>query len=203
MLDLKEKIEYSTRNLVQFTIIDKVFKKFVLNNKKPSIGPLNIGIEDVKGNITIKKANKLLKKNNMVTNLYIFVEENDISRSTVDILVTDGFTKNITLKSIEGTVYLIIGYLNKTLKKFWFTGILKLSFLPVLISLYKKIDPRRYNGAILLELNKVSAKSHGNTNAFSFSNLVNFAINIVKKKLNDHICTKIKNSDRLITIVNR
>lgn len=197
MLDLGANVECSPENLVQFALMGEVFARFVLNKENPSVGLLNVGVEKLKGNPTIREAHEFLKSNNVVPNLYGFVEGDDIAKGTVDVLVTDGFTGNVALKSIEGTVRLVTGHLRKALKKSWLTRLVSPLFLPILQSLRQRLDPRRYNGAIFLGLNGISVKSHGSTDAFGFSHAVGVAVDIVNNQVNDRICAELKGSDRL------
>ncbi|MCP4923570.1 MAG: phosphate acyltransferase PlsX [bacterium] len=197
MLDLGANVECSAENLVQFAIMGEVFARFVLNKKNPSVGLLNVGAEDLKGNSTIREAHEFLKTNKVVPNLYGFVEGDDFAKGTVDVVVTDGFTGNVALKSIEGTVRLVIGHLRKSLKKSWVTRLVSPLFLPILQLLRQRLDPRRHNGAIFLGLNGIAVKSHGGTDAFGFSHAVGVAVDIVNNQVNDRICAELKSSDRL------
>lgn len=188
-LDLGANAECNSQNLVEFAVMGDVFYRVMFGGEnKPSIGLLNIGSEDTKGREEIREAASVLKGFGNKLNFYGFVEGNDIGLGTTNVIVTDGFSGNVALKTVEGTAKLITVTLKEIVKK---SIISKLGFLlamPALRTLRKKMDPRIYNGAMFLGLNGISVKSHGGADAYAFSHAVDTAINLAKNDL----CAKIK-----------
>ena len=165
----------------------------VLKRDNPSIGLLNIGSEDIKGRDEIREAAQIIKESPLAEKFKGFVESDDIALGSVDVFVTDGFTGNIALKAIEGTARLMVNLLKDSAAK---SFISKLGFalaLPALKRLKKKMDPGRYNGAMLVGLKGISIKSHGGADAFGFANAVNVAVNTVKNDLVGNIVAQLEN----------
>jgi glycerol-3-phosphate acyltransferase PlsX len=152
---------------------------------------LNIGEEDQKGHDEIKKTAQLLRENEDI-NYYGFVEGDDISKGTVDVVVADGFSGNIALKTMEGTAKFFSLMLTKTFKSSILSMVGYFFARNAFKKLKAKMDPRRYNGAVLLGLRGVCVKSHGGTDAFGFSCAINVARDMVKNKSNDIITQLIK-----------
>ena len=179
VLDLGANAECSARNLVEFAIMGEAYCRAALKREHPSIGLLNIGSEEIKGRDEIRLAAQILRSSPLSEAFKGFVESDDIALGTVDVFVTDGFTGNIALKAIEGTARLMVNLLKDVaagsfLSKFGF-----LLALPSLKRLKKKMDPGRYNGAMLVGLKGISIKSHGGADAFGFANAINVAIDTV------------------------
>jgi len=187
MLDLGANIECDEDNLVQFAVMGEVFARNVLGYKEPTIGILNVGVEGLKGNEAVKQAAQILQKSHLPIKFYGFVEGDDIGAGTVDVIVTDGFTGNVALKTAEGTVQLISQFLRDALKSSLLARLGALLAMPALRILKQKLDPRRYNGAMFLGLNGICVKSHGGTDAFGFANAINVAANLVATNVNDEI----------------
>ena len=166
VLDLGASIDASSSNLFQFAIMGSVIMKSVTGKDHPSIGLLNIGSEEVKGRDVIKDAANILKNSNL--NFYGNVEGNDINKGTVDVVVCDGFTGNVSLKTIEGVANLISTFLKEEFTKSTFAKIIAILAYPVLKRLKQRLDPRKYNGAILIGLNAVVIKSHGGADEIAF-----------------------------------
>ncbi|MBS0185440.1 MAG: phosphate acyltransferase PlsX [Proteobacteria bacterium] len=178
MLDLGANVACDEFNLVEFAIMGSVFATDVLGYKNPSVGLLNIGEEDLKGSPVLRRAADYLK-NYPGINFYGFIEGNDISKGTVDVVVTDGFTGNVALKTLEGTARLIRSFLKDA-----FAGSLlgKIGYffaLPTLKHVFQRMNPSRYNGAIFLGLNGIAIKSHGSTDALGFSNAISVAVDML------------------------
>ena len=191
VLDLGANIECNDKNLIDFSIMGSSLFKALYPNEEPTVALLNVGSEELKGNETIKKAyQKLQNKKNTNFNFYGYVEGNQIMDGEVNVIVTDGFTGNIALKTAEGTANFIV----KEFKNSMTANILgKLSSLinyKNLKKIKKKLDPRLYNGAILIGLNSPVIKSHGSTDHIGFSNSLDVCIKIVKNNL----IQKIKNN---------
>ncbi len=187
MLDLGANVEYSADNLTQFALMGEVFSKYVLGVKSPAVGLLNVGAEDIKGHSTIQTTSQLLREANWIDNFYGFIEGNDILAGTVDVVVTDGFTGNVALKTAEGTYRAIKSCLDLNFNASIFTKIGYLLVRSVLKKLRTQFDPRQHNGAIFLGLNGVAVKSHGGTDAVGFSYAVGVAIDMASREVNEHI----------------
>ena len=187
MLDLGANVECDTRNLVEFAVMGAVFSRTVLGLREPSIGLLNIGSEEVKGRESLRAAAGELRSMALPGRFQGFIEGDDIAKGTVDVVVTDGFTGNVALKTAEGTVKLYSELLRRT---FASSLLAKLGFLlarSAFVKLRQRTDPRRYNGAMFLGLQGVCVKSHGGTDAMGFANAVCVAVDLVRQGFNDTI----------------
>ncbi len=192
ILDLGANVECSSENLVQFAIMGDMFSRSVLGIKNPKLGLLNVGSEQIKGNSVVKKTFDDLKKLNSKINFFGFVEGNDINKGIVDVIVTDGFSGNIALKTAEGVAELIFTFLKNAYAS---SLISKLGYLlskPAINRFKTRIDPRKYNGAVLLGLNGIVVKSHGGTDAFGFSNAIGVAVSLIENSFVDEIKKKIE-----------
>jgi glycerol-3-phosphate acyltransferase PlsX len=156
-----------------------MFARTVLGIPEPTIGLLNVGSEELKGDDRLRQAADMLRASPMGARFHGFVEGHDIAAGTTDVIVTDGFTGNVALKTGEGALRLMGGLLRQV-----FTGSLmaKLAYLLArtgLDRLREWLDPRRYNGAVMVGLNGVVVKSHGGTDALGFAHAVDVAMNMV------------------------
>ncbi len=191
-LDLGANAECSTRNLVDFAIMGEALARSVFEKEDISIALLNIGSESGKGNRLVKKTSEILKK--LFDNYVGFVEGDDINKGIVDVIVTDGFTGNVFLKTIEGAAKFIVSELKGALADSFLSKVGALLALPSLSKLKKKLDPRLYNGAILLGLNGVVVKSHGGTDDVGFANAVRFTTNVLRRSIFDRIRVQLEKS---------
>ena len=191
MLDLGANIECNEKNLLDFTIMGSALYKSLFNNITPKVSLLNVGQEEIKGNEIIKKTFSILKeKNTKNFNFAGYIEGNQIMEGDTNVIVTDGFTGNIALKTAEGTA----NFLTKNLKK----SLNKLSMLLSYYSLKKfkeRLDPRKYNGAILLGLQGPVVKSHGSTDYVGFAYSIEMCNKIVKSNLIEKIKTHLIDID--------
>ena len=185
VLDLGANIECDEDNFVDFAELGSALYKSLFPNENPKVSLLNIGSEEIKGTEILKKAFKKLTKlsneNNFIFNGYI--EGNEIMKGDSNVIVTDGFTGNIALKTAEGTAKFITDNLKKSLTKDLFT---KISLVFSYFSLKKfkeRLDPRKYNGAIFLGLNGPVVKSHGGTDSLGFYYSIDLCYKIVKGNL--------------------
>jgi glycerol-3-phosphate acyltransferase PlsX len=179
MLDLGANVQCDARNLVEFAVMGDAFARAVLGLPSPSIGLLNVGSEELKGDERVRQAAEVLREGRSGINFHGFVEGHDIAAGTVDVVVTDGFTGNVALKTGEGALKLMRDLLRQV---FTSTVPARLGYLlarPALERLREWMDPRRYNGAILLGLNGVVVKSHGGTDATGFAHAVDVAMDMV------------------------
>ena len=180
MLDLGANVQCDANNLVQFAVMGNVFARLVLGVQQPSMGILNVGAEELKGHDAVKVAAAILRDVPLPGKFVGFVEGDDIAKGTVDVVVTDGFTGNIALKTIEGTVKLYGHWLKQTFSATLWSKIAYLFARPALNGLRAQVDPRRYNGAILMGLNGICVKSHGGTDSYGFANAIGVAVNMVQ-----------------------
>jgi glycerol-3-phosphate acyltransferase PlsX len=193
MLDLGANVEVDSENLVQFAIMGSAFAGAVLGKTKPSVGLLNVGSEETKGKDSLREAARLMKESpNLPWNFYGFVEGNDINTGTVDVVVTDGFTGNVALKTMEGTAKLFVDFLKKIFESS--SWVCKLGYLlakPAFKTLKERMDPRRYNGAVFLGLQGICVKSHGSMDAVGFATAIGIAHDLVKHGSNETIKTQL------------
>lgn len=187
LLDLGANVECTATNLFQFAIMGDAFARAVLGLKNPKVGLLNVGAEEVKGHEAVKAASTLLRQSGLPMDFYGYVEGNDIAEGTTDVVVTDGFTGNIALKTAEGTAKLCKELLKVAFKESLFSRIGGILTLPSLKRLKAKIDPRLYNGAMFLGLNGIAVKSHGNTDGIGFANAIGVAVEMALHGINDKI----------------
>jgi len=183
VLDLGANIECNEKNLIDFACMGSALFKSLFVSDKPKIALLNVGLEEYKGNDVLKKTFSVLKKNKIKNFDFTgYIEGNHIMEGNVDVIVTDGFTGNIALKTAEGTA----NFISKNLKN----SLNKLSILLSYSSLKKfknKLDPRKYNGAIFLGLQNPVVKSHGSTDSFGFAHSIDVCNKIVKANLIERI----------------
>ncbi|MCC7273826.1 MAG: phosphate acyltransferase PlsX [Alphaproteobacteria bacterium] len=178
MLDLGANIDCDADNLVQFAVMGEVFSRTVLGLERPTVGLLNVGAEDQKGHEALREASQRLRDAQLPIAFHGFIEGNDIATGTVDVIVTDGFTGNVALKTAEGTVKLF-GYALRS--SFQSSFLARLGYLfakPALIKMRRRLDPRRYNGAVFLGLNGIAVKSHGGADALGFANAIGVAVDM-------------------------
>lgn len=166
ILDLGANADCEAIHLLQFAHMANVLVTTLENKPNPSIGLLNIGAEAIKGNEVVKRTAALLQASPL--NFYGNVEGNDIFRGTTDIVVCDGFVGNVTLKVTEGLAKMMAGMIREEFNRCWWTKLSALLALPVLNRFRARIDPRRYNGAVLLGLRGLVIKSHGAADAYAF-----------------------------------
>ncbi len=184
VLDLGANIECNDKNLIDFSIIGSSLYKSLYPNDDPIVGLLNIGSEELKGNEVIKKAyQNLQNRNNNNFKFDGYIEGNHIMDGDVNVIVTDGFTGNIALKTAEGTANFIVNEFKNSMTSSILGKISSMINIKNLNKVKKKLDPRLYNGAILIGLNSPVVKSHGSTDHIGFSNSLNVCIKIVKNNL--------------------
>ncbi len=187
MLDLGANVECDAENLVQFAIMGAVFARNVLGLELPTVGLLNVGVEGFKGNEAVRGASASLQKLPLPLSFHGFIECDDIGAGTVDVVVTDGFTGNIALKTTEGIAKLFGFFLRKALTETPRARLGALVARPALQAFRTYVDPRRYNGAMFVGLNGICVKSHGGTDAFGFSYAIAVAANLVTRGFNEKI----------------
>lgn len=191
MLDLGANSECTAENLFQFAVMGEAFCRVVLARKDPSIGILNIGSEAGKGVDSVRRAADLLQNTSLPLNFYGFIEGNDIAAGVVDVVVTDGFSGNIALKTAEGAGKLCADFLKKGLTSSPRARLGALLAKPALKSIFKKIDPRSHNGGMFIGLNGIVVKSHGGTDEVGYANAIEVTRNLVQDKINEQIIAEI------------
>jgi phosphate acyltransferase len=180
MLDLGANVECDADNLAEFAVMGSVFAQVLLGLDNPKVGLLNVGSEEMKGHDEVRQAAAWLKRQGSPINFYGFVEGNDIGTGVVDVVVTDGFTGNVALKSIEGTAKLYTGWVRDAFRTSTFAKIGYLFASGAWVKLRKRVDPRRYNGGVFLGLEGICVKSHGGTDALGFAYAIGVAVDLVR-----------------------
>jgi len=188
MLDLGANIECSADNLVQFAMMGEMFARTVLGSLRPTVGLLNVGSEEVKGHEELREAHAILKEGGLAYNG--FVEGDDIAAGTVDVVVADGFSGNVALKSAEGTAKLVNEFVRQTFKSSLLAAIGYLFARRALIKLRARVDPRRYNGATFLGLNGIVVKCHGGSDALGFATGVGVARDMIRNGFIDKMAAE-------------
>jgi glycerol-3-phosphate acyltransferase PlsX len=180
-------VECDAENLVQFALMGAIFCKTVLGISNPTIGLLNIGTEELKGHDEIRTAATILRERKFPGTFYGFVEGNDITKGTVNVVVTDGFSGNVALKTVEGTAQLITHFVRETFSSSIMARLGYVLARGAMRRLKFRADPRNYNGAMFLGLQGVCVKSHGGTDHEGFANAVGVAYNLVEHRFNEII----------------
>jgi glycerol-3-phosphate acyltransferase PlsX len=165
-LDLGANVNCTPEQLVQFAVMGSALVSAIDGVERPSIGLLNIGEEDIKGNDVVKEAGELLKISGL--NFYGNVEGDDLYKGTTHVVVCDGFVGNVALKTSEGLAKMLADFLREEFTRNLFRKTLALFALPILNAFRRRVDPRRYNGATLIGLKGIVVKSHGGADALAF-----------------------------------
>ena len=181
ILDLGANTLCSAEQLTQFALMGSTVAKEIKNIDKPRVGLLNIGQEDIKGNESIRDASLLISKTSL--NYIGFIEPTNIVEDIADVIVTDGFTGNIVIKSMEGTVNLVSDYIREAFGYNFYNKLIGLMAKPVLRRFKTRLDPRHYNGALLLGLNGIVVKSHGGTDSYGFHHALLTAVDEIEKDI--------------------
>lgn len=200
MLDLGANVQCDARNLVQFAVMGEVFARTVLGLTQPSIGLLNVGAEDQKGNEAVKAAAAVLRAAEGVVGFHGFVEGDDIAAGTVDVVVTDGFTGNVALKTAEGTARLITQFMRESFRSSLWAKLGYVFSRTAIARLRRRVDPRRYNGAIFLGVKGVVVKSHGGTDALGFANAIGVAVDMGLYNFIDRIQSQLARLPEELTV---
>jgi glycerol-3-phosphate acyltransferase PlsX len=197
MLDLGANVHCDSNNLVDFALMGSVFSRLILGRIMPTIGILNVGSEDQKGHEALWEAAAMLRgSDGLPGRFHGFVEGDDIGKGTVDVIVTDGFTGNVALKTAEGTAKLVSEYLRQSFRSSFFASIGYLLARAAMRKLRHRLDPRRYNGSIFLGLNGITVKSHGGTDALGFANAIGLAVDLARNNFIKRIQEDFEKLDR-------
>jgi glycerol-3-phosphate acyltransferase PlsX len=178
VLDLGANVDCTPEQLMQFGVMGAMLVAAVEHAERPSVGLLNIGVEDIKGNETVKRAAELLRESGL--NFHGNVEGDDIFKGTTDVVVCDGFVGNSVLKASEGVANMIVAFLRQEFARNPLRKLAALAAWPVLRAMRQRMDPGRYNGASLLGLRGVVIKSHGSADAFAFGKALERAVEEVR-----------------------
>ncbi len=192
VLDVGANLEADPHQLLTYAIMGEAYARAVLGIDRPSIGLLNIGAEEMKGHDEVRQAANLVRSCGVDLNYAGFVEGDDISAGAVDVVVTDGFTGNVALKSAEGTARLVGAYVKEALTSSMATRLGALMASRGLGQLRERLDPSNVNGGVLLGLNGIAVKSHGSADAKGFATALGLALDLSRS----HFQTEVSESLR-------
>ena len=192
MLDLGANVQCDANNLVQFALMGAAFARTVMGLPRPSVGLLNVGEEELKGNDVVRAAAQILRASTLPLDFQGFVEGDDIPRGATDVIVTDGFTGNVALKTAEGTAKLYTQFLKQALRSSWRARLGYLLARGAFEAMRERVDPRYYNGGVFLGLKGVSVKSHGGTDATGFATAIDLAVDMAAGNLAGRIIEDLK-----------
>jgi glycerol-3-phosphate acyltransferase PlsX len=178
VLDVGANAGSDAEQLVDFAVMGEAFARAIFGIERPTVGLLNIGEEEMKGIEPVKRAAQILRASKLPIEFCGFVEGDGIGAGLVDVVVTDGFTGNVALKTAEGTAKLVGFFLRSALTRSFFGRLGALFASGALRTLRKKLDPRSLNGGVFLGLNGVVVKSHGSADALGFASAVDLAIDM-------------------------
>jgi glycerol-3-phosphate acyltransferase PlsX len=188
VLDLGANVDCTAEQLMQFGVMGAMLVAAVEHKEKPSVGLLNIGVEDIKGNDTVKRAGELLRASGL--NFFGNVEGDDIFKGTTDVVVCDGFVGNAVLKASEGVAHMIVGFLRQEFTRNPWRMLAAAMASPVRKALKARMDPGRYNGASLLGLKGIVIKSHGGADVPAFGHALENAVNEVHNDVPQRIAQR-------------
>jgi glycerol-3-phosphate acyltransferase PlsX len=189
VLDLGANVDCTAEHLLQFGVMGATLVSSVENKTKPSVGLLNIGEEDIKGNEVVKQAAELLRDSGL--NFFGNIEGDDIYKGTTDVVVCDGFVGNVALKTSEGVAQMLSTYLREEFKRNVLTRFAGVVALPVIKAFKRRVDHRQYNGASLLGLRGIVIKSHGSADSYAFRFAIARAVDEVSGGMLRHISERV------------
>lgn len=194
LLDLGANIEASADDLFQYAIMGDAFARAVLGLEHPKLGLLNVGSEDIKGHDHLRDAHQVLreKEKELGLNFRGFVEGHEIAEGKVDVVVTDGFTGNVALKTAEGTALMIRSFIRDAFMSSFLAKISWVVARRAINGLKKKLDPRKYNGAMFIGLNGITVKSHGRSDGYAFYHAIKVALELASHRVNEKIIEEIQ-----------
>ena len=195
VLDVGANVQSDAAQLVEFAIMGEAFHQAVHGSEKPTVGLLNVGSEDVKGHEEVREAQTLLREGGFDIDYRGFVEGTDIAKGTVDVIVTDGFTGNIALKTAEGTARFISDLMKEALTSSPLSKMGALLAMGALKAMRARIDPNSLNGGPLLGLNGVVVKSHGGADAKGFANAIKVAADLAASNYAERIARNLERLD--------
>ncbi|MCD6035903.1 MAG: phosphate acyltransferase [Rickettsiales bacterium] len=200
VLDLGANVECSAQNLFQFAVMGDAFARSVLGIESPTIGLLNIGSEELKGREDIKLAAEMLRNTSLPLNFKGYVEGDKILDGKVDVIVTDGFTGNVALKSMEGTAKVFRHFVKEAVQQSLLAKIGALLAQGAFRKLAMKLDPRSHNGAMFIGVNGVAVKSHGGADYKAFANALEVAYGLATHQVNARIIEEMRQYEERMEI---
>lgn len=189
VLDLGANVDCTAEHLLQFGVMGATLVSSVENKTRPSVGLLNIGEEEIKGNEVVKQAAELLRDSGL--NFFGNIEGDDIYKGTTDVVVCDGFVGNVALKTSEGVAQMLSTYLRQEFKRNLLTRLAGVVALPVIKAFKRRVDHRQYNGASLLGLRGIVIKSHGSADSYAFGCAIGRAVDEVSGGMLRHISERV------------
>lgn len=192
VLDVGATIGADAAQLVEFAVMGEAMARCLLGLEKPTVGLLNVGVEEIKGQEQVKEAGRILRDSKLPIEYMGFVEGDDIGKGTVDVVVTEGFTGNIALKAAEGTAKQLSTYLRQCLQRTLLSKVGAFLAQGAFRALKDRMDPRKHNGGVFLGLNGVVVKSHGGTDALGFATAIDVTLEIVRNDLVNKIKTDVE-----------
>ena len=196
VLDVGATIGADARQLVEFALMGEAMARSLMGLSRPTVGLLNIGVEEVKGLEQVKEAGRLLRDLGLPLEYKGFIEGDDIGKGTVDVVVTEGFTGNIALKTAEGTAKQLSTYLRLVLSRTLLSRLGALLATGAFATLRERMDPRKHNGGVFLGLNGIVVKSHGGTDALGFATAIDVAIEMIRNGLVAKIAADVAEMNR-------
>ena len=190
ILDLGANVDCTPEQLMQFGVMGAMLVAAIEHKERPSVGLLNIGVEDIKGNDSVKQAAELLRASGL--NFHGNVEADDIYKGTVDVVVCDGFVGNSVLKASEGVAKMIVAFLRQEFSRSPWRKLSALFAMPVLKAMRARMDPGNYNGACLLGLKGIVIKSHGSADAHAFGRALARAADTVRNDVVQRIARQME-----------
>ncbi len=198
VLDVGATIGADANQLVEFAVMGEAMARCLFGLERPTVGLLNVGVEEIKGVEQVKEAGRILREAELPLEYAGFVEGDDIGKGTVDVVVTEGFTGNIALKTAEGTAKQLATYLKLALTRTLMSKLGALLASGAFAALRERMDPRKHNGGVFLGLNGVVVKSHGGTDALGFATAIDVAVEMVRNDLVSKIKTDVVKMNDLI-----
>lgn len=187
VLDCGANVECDSQQLVDFAVMGEALARAVFGMERPRVGLVNVGSEEVKGHDAVKGAAHILRQSDLPMEFCGFIEGNNIAEGVVDVAVMDGFTGNVTLKTVEGTAKLIAHFLRNAIKRSLLSRLGALLASGALLALRRKLDPRTAGGGLMLGLNGIVVKAHGSTDAIGFAYAIDTAIDMALGGVNKSI----------------
>jgi glycerol-3-phosphate acyltransferase PlsX len=193
VLDIGATIGADSQQLLDFALMGGAMARALFEIRRPTVGLLNVGVEEIKGQEEVKEAGRLLREANLDTLTYHgFVEGDDIGKGTVDVVVTEGFTGNIALKAAEGTARQIADFLRMAIQRTWMARLGYLLAKSAFDRVREKMDPRKVNGGVFLGLNGIVIKSHGGTDGEGYAAAIKVGYDMVRNGLFEKIEADLK-----------
>jgi len=199
VLDVGATVGADARQLLEFAVMGEAMARSLFGLLQPTVGLLNIGVEEIKGNEAVKEAGRLLRELNLPLHYHGYVEGDDIGKGTVDVVVTEGFTGNVALKAAEGTAKQISSFLKAALARTMLSKFGAMLAAGAFRAFKDRLDPRKHNGGVFLGLNGIVVKSHGGTDAFGFATAIDVAIDMVANGLVQKIAEDVAQVNAILT----